>query len=87
MTDLRTANQDTWLRRLQSTEREKAIEELRGYLVRGLSRSLRHRYGGKIQVEDIVQVALLKILDSLGTFQHRSRFETWAMAIANSRRH
>ena len=51
-------------------------------MVRGLSRSLVHRYGGKIQVEDIAQVALIKILASLDSFQYRSRFETWAMAIA-----
>lgn len=84
MTNLRQVNQDVWLRRLQSSEidRAQAIEELRAYLVRGLSRSLKHRYGGKVQVEDIAQVALLKILESLETFQHRSRFETWAMAIA-----
>ena len=84
MSDLRQVNQDPWLQRLRSCEsdREQAIEELRTYLVRGLERSLLHRYGGKVQVEDIAQVALLKILDSLDTFQHRSRFQTWAMAIA-----
>ncbi len=82
MTDLRQVNQDPWLQRLQSGEREHAIAELRRYLVRGLSRSLRHRYGGKVQIEDIVQMALLRILDSVDTFQQRSRFETWAMAIA-----
>ena len=84
MSDLRQVNEDPWLRRLQPGEndREQAIGELRAYLVRGLTRSLRHRYGGKVQVEDIAQVALLKILDSTDTFQHRSRFETWAMAIA-----
>jgi RNA polymerase sigma factor (sigma-70 family) len=82
--ELRRVTQNPWLRRLQSgaPDREQAIEELRAYLVRGLDRSLRHRYGGKVQVEDIVQVALLKILNSLDTFQQRSRFETWAMAIA-----
>lgn len=84
MSDLKQVKQDPWLLRLQSSESERgqAIEELRTYLVRGLSRSLRHRYGGKVQSEDIAQVALLKILDSIDTFQHRSRFETWAMAIA-----
>lgn len=75
---------DIWLQRLQinSTDRDQAIGELRNYLVRGLTRALLHRYGGKIQIEDVVQVALLKILDSLHAFQARSRFETWAMAIA-----
>ncbi len=84
VSDLRQTDQDPWLQRLQSgaNDRNQAIEELRTYLVRGLTRSLRHRYGGKVQVEDIAQVALLKILDSLNSFQNRSRFETWAMAIA-----
>lgn len=84
VSNLKQVNQDPWLQRLQSgdIEREQAIEELRAYLVRGLSRSLLHRYGGKVQVEDIAQVALLKILASLDSFQFRSRFETWAMAIA-----
>ena len=82
MTNFQQANQNPWLQRLKSIERDQAIAELRVYLVRGLSRSLQHRYGGKVQVEDIVQVALLKILDSIDTFQQRSRFETWSMAIA-----
>jgi RNA polymerase sigma factor (sigma-70 family) len=80
----RQITQDPWLQRLQSSgfEREQAIEALRNYLVRGLDRSLRSRYGGMVQVEDIAQIALLKILASIDTFQQRSRFETWAMAIA-----
>ncbi len=84
MNDLKQVSQDPWLQRLQlgENDRGQAIEELRTYLVRGLTRSLRHRYGGKVEVEDIAQVALLKILGSLDSFQHRSRFETWAMAIA-----
>ncbi len=64
-------------------DRDKAIEELRHYLLRGLARSLVHRYGGKIQIEDVAQVAVMKILCSLGTFQRKSRFTTWAMSIAN----
>lgn len=84
MNNVTNLTQDPWLQRLQlgNDDRERAIEELRTYLVRGLTRSLRNRYGGRAEVEDIAQVALLKILDSLDTFQHRSRFETWAMAIA-----
>ncbi len=76
--------QDNWLSRLQvgSIDRDLAIAELRSYLVRGLNRSLTHRYGGKIQVDDLAQEALLRILDSLDSFESRSRFTTWAMAIA-----
>lgn len=75
---------ENWLQRLQidSADRDQAIEELRNYLLRGLSRSLKHRYGGKIQAEDVVQIALLKILASIDSFQCRSRFTTWAMSIA-----
>jgi RNA polymerase sigma-70 factor (ECF subfamily) len=71
-----------WIARLQSDARDPAIEELRCYLVRGLTKSLTHRYGGRIDVEDVAQVALLKILGALDSFGGRSRFETWAMSIA-----
>ena len=75
---------DAWLIRLSegALERERAIEELRTILVRGLERSLRHRYGGSVQAEDVAQESLLKILSSLETFQGRSKFTTWAMSIA-----
>ncbi len=75
---------EPWVERLQegSADRERAIAELRSYLIRGLSRSLTHRYGGRIDVEDVVQLALLKILDSLPSFRNQSRFTTWATAIA-----
>lgn len=75
---------EDWPGRLRegAEDRDKAIEELRNYLLRGLTRSLTHRYGGKIQVEDVAQVALIRILEALGTFQGRSRFTTWAMSIA-----
>lgn len=75
---------ENWVRRLQpdSMDRDQAISELRGYLVRGLSRSLTHRYGGHVDVDDVAQQALLKILDSLNTFRHQSRFTTWATSIA-----
>ncbi len=86
MSDLERISQDkdSWLLRLQISApgREQAIEELRCYLLRGLARSLSHRYGGKVQIEDVTQVALLKILNSLDSFQFRSRFTTWAMSIA-----
>ena len=75
---------DAWLIRLSegALERELAIEELRTILVRGLERSLRHRYGGSVQAEDVAQETLLKVLSSLDTFQGRSKFTTWAMSIA-----
>jgi RNA polymerase sigma-70 factor (ECF subfamily) len=60
-----------------------ARTDLRGLLLRGLARSFQAR-GDLDQafVEDVVQQALVHILDHLDQFQGRSRFTTWAMAIA-----
>lgn len=71
-----------WVKRLTNSENEEAVAELRAILVRGLSKSLGNRYNSKIQVEDVAQDALVKILSSLGQFEGRSRFTTWAMTIA-----
>lgn len=84
MTILASTEHYNWVERLEvhSPFREGAIGELRHYLMCGLSRSLPHRYGGNIEIDDVVQVALVRILASLDTFRARSRFTTWAMAIA-----
>ena len=76
--------QDGWIERLKgpASERDPAIAELRGILVRGLTKALSTRYGSGIQAEDVVQDSLIKILDSLDKFEGRSRFTTWAMSIA-----
>ena len=70
--------------RLSSTgaEQESAVAQLRDILLRGVTAASRNRYGGNIQVEDVVQEALLTILDKLHTFEGRSKFTTWAMTIA-----
>ena len=59
-----------------------ALTDLRGLLLRGLAKSFQAR-GDTDQafVEDVVQQALVHILDHLEQFQGRSRFTTWAMAI------
>jgi RNA polymerase sigma-70 factor (ECF subfamily) len=77
-------DESRWLSRLQGGEpaRGEAIEELREIILRGLSKSLNHRYGRILQAEDVVQDALLKILASLDSFEGRSKFTTWAMTIA-----
>lgn len=79
-----TERQDLWLQRLRGepAERDQAIAELREILLRGLSGPMSRRYGGGLQPEDVVQEALIKILDSLDQFAGRSRFTTWAMTIA-----
>lgn len=77
-------NQEQWLERLTGDplDRDQAIAELRIVLLRGLSRSLPGRFGGGLQGEDVVQEALMKILNGLDSFEGRSKFTTWAMTIA-----
>lgn len=85
MLESRTEGTQDWPSRMRDNSelvRDQAIESLRAYLVRGLTRSLTHRYGGRVDVNDVAQEALLKILDSLDSFRGRSKFETWAMSIA-----
>src|SRR5207248_5848438 len=75
----------SWIRDLRAggPVQAEAIADLRGLLLRGLAKSFQDR-GDTDQafVEDVVQQALVHILDHLEQFQGRSRFTTWAMAIA-----
>ena len=74
---------EAWLRDLRGDDRGEAIEDLRALLVRGLRFAMMDRYGvTEADVEDFVQDALLKILNSLDTFEGRSHFLTWAQKIA-----
>ncbi len=79
-----TVEQDRWIERLRADDhvRDKAIGELREILLRGVKAAFRSHSGGKISAEDVVQDTLIKILESLGSFQGRSKFTTWAMTIA-----
>lgn len=73
-----------WMRDLRAggPVQAEAITDLRGLLLQGLTKSFQAR-GALDQafVEDVVQQALVHILDHLDQFQGRSRFTTWAMAI------
>lgn len=76
---------DTWLRDLRAlgNVQTEAITDLRGLLLRGLAKSFQAR--GDVDqafLEDVVQQAMVNILDHLEQFQGRSRFTTWAMTIA-----
>ncbi len=77
-----------WLDALRSegNRYDRALEELRKILVRGLRSSL----AGKTKsvgrefdalVEDFAQEALIRILDNLDSFRGESKFTTWAMKI------
>jgi RNA polymerase sigma-70 factor (ECF subfamily) len=74
-----------WPRRLaaDSPDREAALRELRRFLLRGLRAGIYRRSGiGDDFLEDVVQSAMIRILDSLHRFEGRSAFTTWALAIA-----
>ena len=83
-TQMSTIEKDDWVDRLGSSGeiREEAISELRAILMRGLTATCRNRYDNRVQADDVVQDALIKILDKLDTFEGRSKFTTWAMTIA-----
>lgn len=66
----------------EGATREQAISQLRSILLRGLSKSLNNRYGKPFNAEDIVQEALMKVLNSLDQYEGHSKFTTWAMTVA-----
>lgn len=76
---------DTWLERLTAAEsvQNEALAELRDILFSRLRKTFLGRDGvDEPLLEDVAQESLVKTLDSLKQFQGRSRFTTWATAIA-----
>ena len=76
---------ETWRTHLGGTgpDQQAALSDLREALLRGLRRALSHRAGaGDELLEDVVQDALVRILQRLPQFEGRSRFLTWAMSVA-----
>jgi RNA polymerase sigma-70 factor (ECF subfamily) len=76
---------ETWLAHLggRGPDQQAALSDLRDALLRGLRRALSHRASaGDEFLEDVVQDALVRILDRLPQFEGRSRFLTWATSIA-----
>jgi RNA polymerase sigma-70 factor, ECF subfamily len=69
--------------RVDGPQRDAALSDLRGLLLVGLKTALKSRPDFLESIfEDVVHEALIRILRSLDQFQHRSRFVTWATAIA-----
>ena len=75
------SNQE-WLQALKSRgpDAEAAQRDLADLARRAISR-LAGRYS-QILVEDLAQVAVLRILEKLDRFEGRSQFATWAFAVA-----
>jgi len=74
-----------WIESLQSegSRRDAALSDLRDLLLAGLKSALKSRSDFVASLlDDFVQDSLVRILHSLDQFQNRSRFVTWATAIA-----
>lgn len=89
MSATKTRTNEEWLAdlRLEGAAREAALADLGQILANGLRRGLIAQVDTSAPefdtlVDDFVQEALLKILDSLDTFAGRSLFTTWANKIA-----
>jgi RNA polymerase sigma-70 factor (ECF subfamily) len=74
-----------WQRRLApgSPDRESALRELRLIMLKGVRAGLFRRPGMDDDfLEDVVQSAMIRVLDHLDRFEGRSAFTTWTIAIA-----
>lgn len=73
-----------WMRLLSDPPDNRALEELRQILVRGLRSSLAPYVDRELDqfVEDTVQDALLRIIKKLDTFKGESGFVAWALKVA-----
>ena len=82
---LQDRDNQQWIEALEADglQREAALSDLRRVLLVGLKAGLKSRPDFVESIlEDVVQEALIRILRSLAQFQHRSRFVTWATAVA-----
>lgn len=85
--NLTARSNEEWIAALsmKGEPQQKAIEDLRSVLIRGLRYGLASRLerrGVSEQIEDFVQDAIIRIIGSLDTFRGESLFTTWAQKIA-----
>jgi RNA polymerase sigma-70 factor, ECF subfamily len=69
------------LKSAEEGERRAALSELRGFVRGALSRTFRRQLS-EVDLDDLTQDSLLRVLSRLDDFQQQSRFTTWATAIA-----
>ena len=85
LTNSMKVHEQGWQDRLtqDGSPREEAVAELRLFLLKGVRSGLSGRAGADDGfVEDVVQIALVRILDNIDSFKGNSAFTTWALAIA-----
>lgn len=83
--DMERRTNEQWKRDLRSgsPEFERAVAELRRLLIGGLGSALSVRKNtGETFIEDVVQEAVLRIIERIDTFEGKSRFSTWATKVA-----
>ena len=74
---------DPWVNRLQDANtQEQALADLRRVLMRGIRRVFVSKGGGESFCDDVAQDTLIRVLQKIDQFSGRSKFTTWAMAIA-----
>jgi len=76
---------EQWLEQLSGPDsaQAEALSSLRLMLFKGLLKSLGGRSGiDEAFIEDVIQEAIVKILNKISSFEGRSKFTTWAMSIA-----
>ena len=82
---VRDRDNDEWIKslRAEGAIRESALSDLRELLLVGLKSALKSRSDFiDPMLDDFLQDSLIRILKVLDQFQDRSRFVTWATAIA-----
>jgi RNA polymerase sigma-70 factor (ECF subfamily) len=84
-----TRDNDAWLRDLRAGDerRDAAMADLRAMLIRALPQGLSRMLSPENPefesfIEDTAQETLLRVMNSLDTFEGRSQFTTWAYKIA-----
>lgn len=82
-------NNEAWLEALNASglAREMALADLRQLIVAGLGPAIGHPTTPddpefSALAEDVAQETLLRVLAHLGSFEGRSRFTTWVLAIS-----
>lgn len=80
---------DVWIAQLhaEGTQKEEAIKDLRKVINDGLPYAIskwldRNDPRFASLIEEVTQETILRVIDRLDTFEGRSRFSTWVLAIA-----